>query len=117
MGTLLRQINTNSFKNVAAAANITTFVDIYCAYHAKMVANSVFTVISAHKTKIAYIAAQKGLRNFGYKRGEPIFQIWCGGKKGGGEPKFFQNPRGRTKALHTMHWHLDLGFQRRNTFL
>ena len=35
------------------------------------------------------------------KGGEPSFQIWGGGKKGG-EPKFFQNPRGGTKAKHTM---------------
>ena len=35
------------------------------------------------------------------KRGEPIFQVWGGGKKGG-EPTFFQNHRGVTKANNTM---------------
>ena len=66
-----------------------------------MVVKSVFTVISVNKTKIAYIGAQKVLQNFGHKRGEPIFQIWGGGKKER-EPKFFQNPRGGIKALRTM---------------
>ena len=32
---------------------------------------------------------------------EPTFQVWDGEKKGG-EPKFFQNHRGGTKANHTM---------------
>ena len=29
-----RQISINFFKNLSAAANITTFLDIYCVYHA-----------------------------------------------------------------------------------
>ena len=41
-------------------------------------------------------------RNFGCKREEPIFQVWGGAKKGGGEPKFFPNRRGGIKVLHTM---------------
>ena len=36
------------------------------------------------------------------KGGEPIFQVWGGGKKGG-EPKFFQNLRRGSKANHTMY--------------
>ena len=58
-----------------------------------MVVKRVFTVISVYKTEITYIGAQKVLRNFGYKRGDPKFQIW-GGEKKGGELKFFKNQRG-----------------------
>ena len=38
---------------------------------------------------------------FRVQKGEPIFQVWGGEKKGGG-PKFIQTPRGGTKALHTV---------------
>ena len=65
-----------------------------------MVVKNVFTVISVNKTKIAYIGAQNVLRNFGYKRGEPIFHIWGGKKKGGNQ--IFSKILGGTKALHTM---------------
>ena len=65
-----------------------------------MVVKSVFTVISTKTTIIFRFSMQKVFQNFEYKRGEPIFQVWVGKKRGG--PKFFQNPRGGTKALHTM---------------
>ena len=39
---------------------------------------------------------QKVSQNSECKRGGPIFQVW------GGEKNFSQNPRGGTKALHTM---------------
>ena len=64
-----------------------------------MVVKSVFTVIFVNKTKIAYIGAQKVLRNFGYKRGEPIFQIWGGGKKGGNQ-KFSKILGGKQSLAH-----------------
>ena len=44
---------------------------------------------------------QKVLRNFGYKRGDPKFQIW-GGEKKGGELKFFKNQRGGTRLSPTV---------------
>ena len=62
-----------------------------------MVVKSVFTVISVNKTKIAYIGAQKVLRNFGYKRGEPNFQVWGGGKKGVGT-KIFPKSKGGNQS-------------------
>ena len=67
-----------------------------------MVVKSIFTVISVCKIKIAETSAQKILRNFGYKRGKPVFQVWDGGKNGGGEPKFSQNPSGGNQSLRTM---------------
>ena len=56
-----------------------------------MIVRSVFTVISVCKTEI-----------LDTKGGEPIFQGWGGRKKGGREPKFFQNLRGGAKAKQTM---------------
>ena len=53
-----------------------------------MVVKSVFTVISVNKTKIAYIGAQKVLRNFGYKRGGTKFSNLGWGKKKGGTKIF-----------------------------
>ena len=48
-----------------------------------MVVKSVLTVISVNKTKIAYIGAQKVLRNFGYKmRGNQFFKFGAGKEKG-----------------------------------
>ena len=40
-------------------------------------------------------------RNFGFKRGEPAFQIWGGGKKGGNQNLSEILGEG-TKALHPM---------------
>ena len=52
------------------------------------------------RTKLLKVASKKVLRNFGYKRREPIFQVWGGGKKGGNQN--FPKILGGTKALHTM---------------
>ena len=65
-----------------------------------MVEKSVFIVISVCKTKIAWINAQKLLRNFGCKRRGPIFQVWGGEKEGGGTKIFFKILGGNQSLTH-----------------
>ena len=69
-----------------------------------MLVKSVFTVISVYETKIAYIGAQKLLRNLGYERGRGNnFSILGWGKKREGEANFFKVLGEGTKAFNNMH--------------
>ena len=60
-----RQIGTNFSENLHVKANMAASLDTYKAYHASMVARSIFTVISTSKIKITRILHWKIAPKFG----------------------------------------------------
>ena len=84
------------------AASNATALDIYSVY-AYMAMKSVFTVISIWGTIIFKIWGGRVFRNFRLKRGEPIFQVRGGGKKG--ENQNFSKILGEPKPYKL--WSID----------
>ena len=78
----------NVFKNLLALANITAYLDVYCAYHVEMIVKSVFTVISKPYIKYLKFCAEKFFQNFRFKRGNQYykFDVWDNRE----EPTFFK---------------------------
>ena len=94
-GDFQRQISINFFKILPAAAKDPSSLEICCEQYL----NCVFTVISTQTTTIL-LTCKKCRKISSAKEGEPIFQVWNGGKKG--RTKFFPKSYGGTKAFYAV---------------
>ena len=81
-------MSMNVFKNLLALANITAYLDVYCAYHVEMIVKSVFTVISVIRPKLLKFARKDFSKMSDTKGGGTNFSSLGWGKKRGGTKIF-----------------------------